>query len=138
MSMYTDPNHLKVSDPGNTKDNPVFMYLSCFANDEHFTKYLPDYKNLDEMKAHYERGGLGDMKCKRFLFSVMDEILTPFREKRKYYEEHIEEVYKILEEGTKKAIEYSNVTLEKVKKAMRIDYFSNDEFLNELKEKYNK
>ena len=83
MSMYTDPNHLKVSDPGNTKDNPVFMYLSCFANDEHFTKYLPDYKNLDEMKAHYERGGLGDMKCKRFLFSVMDEILTPFREKRK-------------------------------------------------------
>lgn len=136
MSMYTDPNHLKVSDPGNTKDNPVFMYLSCFANDEHFTKYLPDYKNLDEMKAHYERGGLGDMKCKRFLFSVMDEVLTPFREKRKYYEEHIEEVYKILEEGTKKAIEYSNVTLEKVKKAMRIDYFSNDEFLNELKEKY--
>lgn len=136
MSMYTDPNHLKVSDPGNTKDNPVFIYLSCFATDEHFEKYLPEYKNLDEMKAHYERGGLGDMKCKRFLYSVMEEILTPFRERRKYYEERIEEVYRILEEGTKKAIEASNITLEKVKAAMKINYFENDEFLNEMKEKF--
>ena len=136
MSMYTDPNHLKVTDPGNTKDNPVFIYLSCFVTDEHFEKFLPDYKNLDEMKAHYERGGLGDMKCKRFLYSVMEDILTPFRERRKYYEERIDEVYNILLEGTKKAIKTSNITLEKVKAAMKINYFENDEFLNDMKEKF--
>lgn len=81
MSMFTDPNHLRVQDPGNTKNNPVFIYLSCFAKDEHFAKYLPEYKNLDEMKAHYERGGLGDMKCKRFLFNVLEDTLTPIRKK---------------------------------------------------------
>lgn len=137
MSMYTDPNHLKVSDPGNTKDNPVFIYLSCFATDEHFASYLPEYKNLEEMKSHYERGGLGDMKCKRFLYAVMEEVLTPFREKRKYYETHIEEVYNILLEGTKRAIDVSSKTLINVKKAMKIDYFDNDEFLNEIKNKFN-
>lgn len=133
MSMYTDPNHIKVTDPGDTKNNTVFIYLSCFATDEHFKKYLPEYKNLDELKAHYERGGLGDMKCKRFLINVLEELLTPIREKRHYYETHLEEVYAILEEGTKKANKKANETLSKVRSAMRINYFEDDSFLNDMK-----
>lgn len=138
MSMFTDPNHLRVQDPGNTKNNPVFIYLSCFAKDEHFAKYLPEYKNLDEMKAHYERGGLGDMKCKRFLFNVLEDTLTPIREKRKYYEERIDEVYNILLEGTKKANIKANKTLSRVRKAMKINYFENDSFVKEMENKFNK
>lgn len=138
MSMFTDPNHLKVQDPGNTKNNPVFIYLSCFAKDEHFAKYLPEYKNLDEMKAHYERGGLGDMKCKRFLFNVLEDTLTPIREKRKYYEERIDEVYNILLEGTKKANIKANATLSRVRKAMKINYFEDDSFVKEMENKFNK
>ncbi len=134
MSMYTDPNHLKVSDPGNTKDNPVFIYLSCFAKQEHFAKYLPEYQNLEEMKAHYERGGLGDMKCKKFLFQVLDEFLTPIREKRHYYQQNLDLVYEILQEGTKKANDKANDTLAKVRKAMRIDYFEDKDFLKEMKQ----
>lgn len=136
MSMFTDPNHLRVEDPGNTKDNPVFIYLTCFARDEHFEKFLPEYKNLDEMKAHYERGGLGDMKCKKFLFNVLEDLLTPIREKRKYYEEHIEDVYKIIEEGTKKANIKANETLKRVRAAMKINYFDDSSFVNEMKKKY--
>lgn len=135
MSMYTDPNHLRVEDPGNTKDNPVFIYLTCFARDEHFKKYLPDYNNLDEMKAHYERGGLGDMKCKRFLYAVLEETLAPIRERRKYYEERLDEVYQILQEGSKKASITADRTLQRVKKAMKIDYFNDDTFIKEMKEK---
>lgn len=138
MSMFTDPNHLRVQDPGNTKNNPVFIYLSCFAKDEHFAKYLPEYKNLDEMKAHYERGGLGDMKCKRFLFNVLEDTLTPIREKRKYYEERIDEVYNILLEGTKKANIKANATLSRVRKAMKINYFEDDSFVKEMENKFNK
>ena len=138
MSMFTDPNHLKVQDPGNTKNNPVFIYLSCFAKDEHFAKYLPEYKNLDEMKAHYERGGLGDMKCKRFLFNVLEDTLTPIREKRKYYEERIDEVYNILLEGTKKANIKANATLARVRDAMKINYFEDDSFIKEMENKFNK
>ena len=138
MSMFTDPNHLRVQDPGNTKNNPVFIYLSCFAKDEHFAKYLPEYKNLDEMKAHYERGGLGDMKCKRFLFNVLEDTLTPIREKRKYYEERIDEVYNILLEGTKKANIKANETLSRVRKAMKINYFEDDSFVKEMENKFNK
>lgn len=138
MSMFTDPNHLRVQDPGNTKNNPVFIYLSCFAKDEHFAKYLPEYKNLDEMKAHYERGGLGDMKCKRFLFNVLEDTLTPIREKRKYYEEKIDEVYNILLEGTKKANIKANKTLSRVRKAMKINYFEDDSFVKEMENKFNK
>lgn len=138
MSMFTDPNHLRVQDPGNTKNNPVFIYLSCFAKDEHFAKYLPEYRNLDEMKAHYERGGLGDMKCKRFLFNVLEETLTPIREKRKYYEERIDEVYNILLEGTKKANIKANKTLSRVRKAMKINYFEDDSFVKEMENKFNK
>lgn len=138
MSMFTDPNHLRVQDPGNTKNNPVFIYLSCFAKDEHFAKYLPEYKNLDEMKAHYERGGLGDMKCKRFLFNVLEDTLTPIREKRKYYEERIDEVYNILLEGTKKANIKANATLARVRDAMKINYFEDDSFIKEMENKFNK
>lgn len=123
MSMYTDPNHLKVEDPGNTKDNPVFIYLEALSNDEHFKKYLPEYKNLDELKVHYEKGGLGDVKVKRFLYDVIEDTLTPIRKKRKYYEENIDLVYNILKEGSDKALKKANATLKKVKKAMLIDYF---------------
>ena len=123
MSMYTDPNHLRVEDPGNTKDNPVFIYLEALANDDHFKKYLPEYKNLDELKAHYEKGGLGDVKVKRFLYDVIEDILTPIRSKRKYYEENIDLVLDILKKDSVKANEKANETLKRVKRAMLIDYF---------------
>ena len=124
MSMYTDPNHLKVEDPGNVKDNPVFIYLDAFCNDEHFEKYLPEYKNLDELKAHYERGGLGDVKIKKFLNSIIQEELKPIREKRKELESNIDEVYRILENGTNKAREYASKKIEEVRNAIGIDYFN--------------
>ena len=123
MSMYTDPNHLRVEDPGNTKDNPVFIYLEALSTEEHFKKYLSEYNNLDELKAHYEKGGLGDVKVKKFLYDVIEDILTPIREKRKYYEENIDLVYDILKEGSEKANKRANSTLKRVKKAMLIDYF---------------
>lgn len=123
MSMYTDPNHIRVEDPGDTKNNTVFIYLEALATDEHFKKYLPDYKNLDELKAHYEKGGLGDVKVKRFLYDVIEDTLRPIREKRKYYEENIDLVYNILKEGSKKADKKAEETLKRVKKAMLIDYF---------------
>ena len=123
MKMYTDPNHLRVEDPGNTKDNTVFIYLEALATDEHFAKYLPAYKNLDELKAHYEKGGLGDVKVKTFLYNVIEDTLEPIREKRKYYEEHLDLVYDILKSGTKKAKAEASRTLKDVKKAMLIDYF---------------
>ena len=123
MGMYTDPNHLRVEDPGNTKDNTVFIYLEALATDEHFKKYLPNYKNLDELKAHYEKGGLGDVKVKKFLYDVIEDTLKPIRERRKYYEENIDKVYDILKEGSKKADLKAEETLKRVKKAMLIDYF---------------
>jgi tryptophanyl-tRNA synthetase len=123
MSMYTDPGHLRVEDPGKVEGNTVFTYLDAFCTDEHFAKYLPDYKNLDELKAHYRKGGLGDVKVKKFLFAVLNEFLTPIRERRKHYEEHPEEVAKILMEGTENARAVANDTLAKVKAAMQIDYF---------------
>ncbi len=123
MSMYTDPNHIRVEDPGDTKNNTVFIYLEALATDEHFKKYLPDYKNLDELKDHYEKGGLGDVKVKRFLYDVIEDTLRPIREKRKYYEENIDLVYNILKEGSKKADKKAEETLKRVKKAMLIDYF---------------
>lgn len=138
MGMFTDPNHLKVDDPGNTKDNPVFIYLTCFATKEHFEKYSPEYQNLDQMKAHYERGGLGDMKCKKFLYNVLEDILTPIRERRRYYEEHLDVVYKILKEGTEKANIRANKTLERVRHSMRIDYFEDENFLKDNIARYKK
>lgn len=135
--MYTDPNHIKVSDPGNVENNTVFIYLDAFVNDEHFTKYLPEYKNLDELKEHYKRGGLGDMVIKNFLFNVLNEILTPIREKRKEYENKLPEVINILKEGTKVANEHANNTLKEVKKAMGLSYFDDETFLKEQQDKYN-
>lgn len=123
MSMYTDPNHLKISDPGNTKDNPVFIYLDAFVKDEHFQKYLPEYKNLDELKKHYERGGLGDMKIKKFLNDVLQEILKPIRTRREKYEKNISEVYRILYEGSMKAQVVAKQTVYEVKSAIGINYF---------------
>ena len=123
MSMYTDPNHIRVEDPGDTKNNTVFIYLEALSNEEHFKKYLPEYKNLDELKAHYEKGGLGDVLVKRFLYEVIEDILSPIREKRKYYEDNIDLVYNILKEGSRKANRHADETLKRVKKAMLIDYF---------------
>ena len=127
MGMYTDPNHLKVSDPGDTKNNPTFIYLDAFSKDEHFAKYMPDYANLAEMKAHYERGGLGDMKVKRFLNEVMQETLAPIRERREELAKDIPAVWEILYQGSKAAKEVAAATLSEVKKSMKIDYFSDRE-----------
>lgn len=123
MSMYTDPNHIQVSDPGNTSNNPTFIYLSAFANDGHFQRYLPDYTNLDEMKAHYERGGLGDMKVKRFLNNVLQETLEPIRTRREELAKDIPAVWDMLREGSHKAKETAAATLTEVKNAMKINYF---------------
>ena len=132
MSMYTDPNHIKVEDPGDTKNNTVFIYLEAFATDEHFKKYLPEYKNLDELKAHYERGGLGDMKVKRFLNDVMQEVMEPIRTRREDYEKRKPEVFEMLRQGTLKAVEHTNILLNKVKKDIGINYFDDEEFKNKF------
>lgn len=132
MSMYTDPNHIKVEDPGDTKNNTVFIYLEAFATDEHFKKYLPEYKNLDELKAHYERGGLGDMKVKRFLNDVMQEVMEPIRTRREDYEKRKLEVFEMLRQGTLKAVEHTNILLNKVKKDIGINYFDDEEFKNKF------
>ena len=124
MSMYTDPNHIKVTDPGNTKDNPTFIYLEAFSTDEHFAKYLPEYANLDELKAHYERGGLGDMKVKKLLNAVMQEILEPIRTRREELAKDIPAVWDILYKGSEEAKRAAAETLSEVKKSMRIDYFA--------------
>ena len=124
MGMYTDPNHLQVSDPGNTKDNPVFMYLDAFCTDEHFARYLPDYANLDELKAHYERGGLGDVKVKKFLNNVLQETLEPIRTRRQELAKDPAAVMEILRKGSFAAQAEAARTLDKVKHAMKIDYFA--------------
>ena len=123
MSMYTDPNHIKVEDPGDVKGNMVFTYLDAFASDEQIKKYS-DFNSLKEMKDKYSKGGLGDVTIKKVLFNVIEELLTPIREKRKYYEDHIDEVYKILQDGINKANKKANETLKEVKQAMMIDYFN--------------
>jgi len=122
-SMYTDPTHIKVSDPGHIEGNTVFTYLDAFSTDEHFKKYLPDYNNLDELKAHYQKGGLGDVKIKNFLNAVLEEEFQPIRERRAKYEKDDAFVYDMLKEGTKIAREEAAKTLDNVKKAMKIDYF---------------
>ncbi len=127
MSMYTDPNHLKVSDPGTVEGNTVFTYLDAFCKDEYFAKYLPEYTCLDELKEHYRRGGLGDVKIKRFLINVLEETLQPIREKRAYYEDHLDEVMNILEEGCKKANLKADSVLQRAKNAMRINYFADQD-----------
>ena len=123
MTMYTDPNHIRVEDPGDTKNNPVFIYLEAFSTDEHFAKYLPEFKNLEDLKTHYEQGGVGDVKIKKFLANVLNDVLAPIRERRAIYENNIEAVYKMLEEGSKKARAKSEEVLTRVRKAIGIEYF---------------
>ena len=129
MSMYTDPTHLRKDDPGHVEGNPVFTYLDAFCRDEYFAEFLPEYKNLDELKAHYTRGGLGDVKVKRFLNKVMQTELAPIRERRHEWEKRLPDVADILEEGTKKAAAKADETLQKVRKAMRINYFEDGNLL---------
>lgn len=124
MSMYTDPTHLRIEDPGHIEGNTVFTYLDAFVQPDSFEKFWPEYNNLDEVKEHYQRGGLGDVKVKKFLFAVLNEFLTPIREKRAYYEVHPEEVVAIIKEGTAEANRVTQETLAEVKKAMQIDYFN--------------
>lgn len=131
MSMYTDPNHLRVEDPGQVEGNTVFTYLDAFAKTSDFEEFLPEYKNLDELKDHYRRGGLGDVKIKRFLNNVLNRELAPIRERRHYWEERLDEVYNILKRGTEEAINECNKTVEEVKSAMGINYFNDDTFYNE-------
>ena len=129
MSMYTDPNHLRVQDPGKVEGNPVFIYLDAFSRPEHFAEFLPEYQNLDELKAHYQRGGLGDVKIKKFLNAVMQAELEPIRNRRKEWEQRLPEVVEILKEGSAVAEKTAAATLANVRKAMRIDYFADDNLL---------
>ena len=129
MSMYTDPNHLRVQDPGKVEGNPVFIYLDAFSRPEHFAEFLPEYQNLDELKAHYQRGGLGDVKIKKFLNAVMQAELEPIRNRRKEWEQRLPEVVEILKEGSAVAEKTAAATLANVRKAMRIDYFTDNNLL---------
>ena len=136
MAMYTDPDHINIDDPGKVEGNVVFTYLDVFANDSHFEKYLPDYKNLDELKAHYQKGGLGDVKCKKFLIKVLEEELEPIRKRRAEYEKDIEGVFEILRKGTADARTQGAKKLNEVKKAMGIDYFNDPNLIKEIQNKY--
>lgn len=131
MSMYTDPSHINITDPGHVEGNTVFTYLDAFSKQEDFAEFLPEYQNLEEMKEHYRRGGLGDVKCKKFLLKVMENMLSPIREERKRWENRISDVYDILYQGTEKAKETTNATLEEVRDAMRINYFKGNEIIGE-------
>lgn len=136
MSMYTDPTHIQVSDPGHIEGNTVFTYLDAFSKDEHFERYLPEYANLDELKAHYTRGGLGDMKVKKFLNNVLQEELEPIRNRRKEFEKDIQGVYDMLKVGSEKAREVAASTLSEVKEAMKINYFNDAELIASHVKKY--
>lgn len=136
MTMYTDPTHLQVSDPGHVEGNAVFTYLDAFCTDEHFERYLPDYNNLDELKAHYTKGGLGDVKVKKFLNAVMQEVLEPIRARRAEFEKDIPAVYEILKKGSESARETAAQTLSQVKSAMKINYFDDEELIRSQSDKY--
>ncbi len=136
MSMFTDPNHLQVSDPGQVEGNPVFTYLDAFCKDEHFAAFCPDYQNLAEMKAHYARGGLGDVKVKKFLVNVMQESLEPIRQRRKKFEKDIPEIYRILKKGSEDAREIAAQTLSDVKSAMKINYFDDEALIAEQSKRF--
>lgn len=138
MSMFTDPDHINIDDPGKVEGNVVFTYLDVFSNESHFQKYLPEYKNLEELKAHYRKGGLGDVKVKKFLIKVLEEELEPIRQRRAEYEANIDKVVDILQKGSEKARKVGREKVNQVKKAMGIDYFSDDKFLKEMENKYNK
>ena len=134
--MYTDPDHLRVQDPGKVEGNPVFTYLDAFCRPEHFGLYLPEYPNLDELKAHYQRGGLGDMKVKGFLNSIMQETLEPIRNRRKEFEKDIPAIYDMLKKGCDAAREVAAATLDDVRKAMKINYFDDAELIAEQVKKF--
>ena len=129
MSMFTDPNHIRVQDPGKVEGNPVFIYLDAFCRPEHFEEFLPEYNNLDELKAHYQRGGLGDVKVKKFLNNVIQSELEPIRNRRKMWEKNQPDVYDILKKGSAAARETAAKTLDDVRHSMRIDYFTDDNLL---------
>ncbi len=137
-SMFTDPDHLHVQDPGKVEGNTVFTYLDAFCRNEHFGHYLPEYQNLDELKAHYMRGGLGDMKVKNFLNSVMQETLEPIRMRRKEYEKDIPAIYEMLRKGCEKARETAAATLDEVRRSMKINYFNDAELIAEQIERFSK
>ena len=137
MAMFTDPDHVRVEDPGKIEGNTVFTYLDAFSTEEHFAKFLPDYANLDELKAHYKRGGLGDVMVKKFLYNVLQDVLEPIRERRHYWEQRIPEVYEILRAGSKEAEAAAAATLHDVREAMRINYFDDEALMNQPYEKQN-
>lgn len=136
MSMFTDPNHIQISDPGKVEGNTVFTYLDAFCVDDDFSEFLPEYKNLDELKDHYRRGGLGDVKIKKFLNNILQKELSPIREKRKHYEQNIPEIFDMLLKGSEDAREVGAETLKKVKAAMGINYFEDVELIKKQQQKY--
>ena len=138
MSMYTDPDHIKITDPGKLEGNTVFTYLDAFSKPEHFHEFLPDYNNLDELKEHYQRGGLGDVKVKKFLNNVLQSELAPIRARRAEFEKDIPEVYNILKKGSDAAREVAAETLADVKRAMKINYFEDMALIKEQSEKYSR
>ena len=136
FSMFTDPGHIRVEDPGKLEGNTVFTYLDAFCRQEHFAEFLPEYANLDELKEHYQRGGLGDMKVKRFLNSVLQAELEPIRNRRKEFQKDIPAIYEMLRKGSEKAYQTADQTLQAVKKAMKINYFDDVEFIKKQAEKF--
>ena len=134
--MYTDPGHLQINDPGKIEGNTVFTYLDAFCQDEDFTEFWPEYKNLQEVKEHYQRGGLGDMKCKKFLNSVLNKMLEPMRKRRHELEQDIPEIYNILKKGTEQARLTAQETMEEVRHAMKIDYFNDSELIRQQAERF--
>ncbi len=136
MSMFTDPNHLRIEDPGSLEGNTVFTYLDAFCREEHFERYLPDYANLDELKAHYQRGGLGDVKVKKFLNNVLQEELEPIRSRRQELQKDIPYIYEVLKKGSDEARSVAAQTLEDVRAAMKINYFADEELIKEQSEKF--
>ena len=137
-SMYTDPEHINLNDPGHVEGNAVFTYLDAFSTDEDFANFWPEYQNLDELKEHYRRGGLGDMKCKKFLNQVLNQFLEPMRQRRAEFEKDIPEIYNILKKGTEQAREVGAQTMDEVRKAMRIDYFNDAELIRQQSERFAK
>ena len=135
-SMYTDPEHINLNDPGHVEGNAVFTYLDAFSKPEHFAAYWPEYQNLDELKDHYRRGGLGDMKCKKFLNQILNEFLEPMRQRRHEFEQDIPEIYNILKKGTEKARETAAQTMSEVRSAMQINYFDDKELIQSQAERF--
>ena len=136
--MYTDPTHINLSDPGHLEGNAVFTYLDAFSTDADFADFWPEYRNLDELKDHYTRGGLGDMKCKKFLNEVLNRMLDPIRVRRQEFEQDIPEIYNILKKGSDAAREVAAQTMDEVRKAMRIDYFNDAELIRSQAERFKK